>query len=158
MTDKDNKPVIGDRAPETNFTVTYYYQPMENIRVPNKLSFGDHNKDEYNIVYGVKDDSSTIKVVNTYEGNDWSLMASTQGMKSEQDGSSLNADIFYKQNGHKNIISNDIQPMTNKTNEVIEVYPLSSEDEQDGLYVNVKQDKKTKSYKGKLKFSLQNAP
>lgn len=158
VTDKDNKPVIGDRAPETNFTVTYYYQPMENIRVPNKLSFGDHNKDEYNIVYGVKDDSSTIKVVNTYEGNDWSLMASTQGMKSEQDGSSLNADIFYKQNGHKNIISNDIQPMTNKTNEVIEVYPLSSEDEQDGLYVNVKQDKKTKSYKGKLKFSLQNAP
>ena len=156
----DGTPVIGDKVPEDDFIVKYYYRPVETISVPSKLNFGDNNSHKSNVVYGVKEESiSQVKIVNTYEDDKWQLVASTNGMKSVEDQSILIADIYYEDANGKRLITYDTRPLATKDQNVVDRLPMSSKDgKKEGLFVKVRQENKKGRYNGAIKFTLQSAP
>lgn len=155
----DGTPVVDGKVPETDFTVTYYYQPMEVITVPDYLSFGQNHKNDKDVTYGVSDNKiSYVDVLNTYENSQWQILASSEGLKSQVEGTTLFADIFYKDSTGIKMISNDVKPITDKSNELKAKLPMSSKNEQSGLFVKVREDGVKGIYSGKIKFSLQSAP
>lgn len=130
------------------------------MTVPSVLSFGNNKASNGQFVYGVdENDVSKIKIINTFESDKWELMASTNGLISTEDNSRLIADIFYKEDKNARTINYNSRPLATKSNDsVLKVLPMSSDNQETGLFVDVKQEGARGQYTGVIKFTLQSAP
>lgn len=171
LTNSKNVDIIGSSSqrytmssnmPEEDFTVNYYYDSTSDIDLPEQLDFGRHKKNLYGTIYpliGKKD--SKISIIDTYEKADkklkWDLFVTAETFKNKE-LVALPANLIFKYQGNQHKIIGENVKLVDSDSSYVKELPLITEDQSEGLFVEIGNIKEVGKYHTTLKLQLSRAP